>query len=298
MFTYNKGWLKGDCPLCAKNQKFGVNILQNRTNCFACGVHLKPLDLIIELEGLKTRNEVLLLLNTFQDVDFLENRVEELIQKPVSLPPDFKLLIFGNNLVGKSARKFMSRRGFDIKELSLQGIGYCSKGDYRFRIIIPFYQKGKLIYFNARQFIDIGAKFKNPPIELFGIGKSLLIYNVDALWVYNKIYIVESATNALTLGPKAIGMGGKKLSAYQISMILKSPCKYVIILLDPDAWLEAINLALRLCNHKQVKLIKLPPEKDVNDIGKKATLKLIKETPYSKYYDFYKMKIDYQDAEG
>ena len=37
MFVYRRGWLKGDCPECGKDKKYGVNIALNRTNCFSCG---------------------------------------------------------------------------------------------------------------------------------------------------------------------------------------------------------------------------------------------------------------------
>src|SRR5690606_20249091 len=140
----------------------------------------------------------------FEDAPFLETYQEALIQKPAELPVGFTLLSLGNSMVSKSARKYMRERGFKIKELSMMGIGYCARGEYKYRIIIPFYEAGRLIYFNARQFIELGSKFKNPAIEDFGIGKNMLMYNVDALAIYNKIYLVESATNAITLGNNAV----------------------------------------------------------------------------------------------
>jgi DNA primase len=191
----------------------------------------------------------------------------------------------------------MKGRGYDIDELALKGVGYCTKGPYKGRIITPFYENGRVVYFNARKFIDVGEKHKNPSINEFGVGKSLLIYNVDALWLYNRTYLVESATNALTLGDRAIATGGKKLSNYQVSKIIKSPCKEVSIVLDKDAWWEALQLGLKLSPHKRVRLIEMPDDRDVNELGKKKSLKLIKKSKVLSYKEIYKLFINTEKPE-
>jgi DNA primase len=133
---------------------------------------------------------------------------------------------------------------------------------------------------------------KNPPEEEFGIGKSNLIYNHDALYMYDKVYLVESITNAETLGDQAVAFQGKKLSEYQISNLIYSPCSKVVILLDDDAWEEAVQLAMRLVHYKRVKVVKMPEKQDVNDLGKKATLKLTKVVDYQRYMDLFKLKLN------
>jgi len=282
---WKTGWFRqGTCPSCGKTKKFGVNVSLNRTNCFSCGYNEKPLDIIMRLEGINTLSEVYNFLNAFEGTDYLESPVEFLKEAPGNLPESYKLIIIGKSLMANLARSYLKNRGYRIIKLAMLGVGYCTRGRYEGRIIIPYYRAGELVYINARQFIDLGgAKHKNPELEEYGIGKSMVIYNVDCLYIYNSCYLVESATNALSLGERAFSIGGKMISKYQLSEILRSPCKTIIIILDPDAEWEAIDLALSLVDHKKIKLVLLPKilksgtnkYMDVNDWGKYDKPKLI-----------------------
>lgn len=295
---HSTGWLRqGTCPECAKSKKFGINLHVNRTNCFSCGYHPRPLQLLIKLEHLTTYNDAIHFLNGFAGADYLEIPMPMLEERKVNLPESFTLLSLGQGPNANRARNYMASRGYDIEELTFRGVGYCVSGPYAYRIIIPFYAKGELIYFNARQFIELGSKHKNPGKEEFGIGKSQLIYNIDALHRYQTVYMVESATNALTLGDNTIAFGGKRISDYQLSKVLDSPVKRCVLIWDPDATWEAYRVALQICQYKQVKVVEMPWEykkkfnPDVNDIGKSGTLNIIKGFKYMSYSELYKKFI-------
>lgn len=290
MYDYRRGWLKGDCPSCG-DHKFGVNIGFNRTNCFKCGYHPTIISLVMELEYLSTLPEVFNYLKTFEGIEFYEEVAEaHQLKENVVLPEGFHNIKRGDNTLARGARKYLKKRGFDIDELSQKGWGYCDKGKYFGYIIMPFYIKGRISYFNARLYIGDGPKFNNPLVEDFGLGKNMLIYNIDALGIYNTIYAVESVTNATTIGDNAIGLGGKKISQYQRDIILKSPCEKVIIGLDDDAIDDAIKLALHLVQYKKVKILQFPYKQDINDIGKKKTLKISHTSRYLKYNEVLSLK--------
>lgn len=281
MVNYRKGWLKGDCPSCGKEMKFGVHIAQNRTNCFICGYNERPMQVLASIEGLQTQNDIMNFLGTFEGIEYIETQVEYFTEKQnVELPESFKLIILGKSIIANKARATLKKRGFNLTELAMRGIGYCTRGDYANRIIIPFYAKGKLVYWNARAILFGDIKFKNPSTDELGIGKSLLMFNVDALAMQRRIYLLESATNALTIGERGVAILGKILSNHQLSQILRSPVKEVIIILDEDAWNYTLQAALKLVMYKKVKVIKMPEEIDVNDMGRKETLKLVKAAPW------------------
>lgn len=287
----NRGWYKGYCPNCGK-YKFGFRLSDNRVNCFFCGPMGTPLKAIMDLEGIDTLPEVYHFLKTFEGIDYYEGpKRSEVEIRTIELPPSFKLLSIGDSNIGQLARGYMRKRGFNILSLSMMGIGYCTNGDFTGMIILPFYRKGKLVYFIGRRFLALGVnKFNNPDAEQFGIGKTELIFNEDALQVYSTIYIVESVINALTIGPNAIAIMGKKISQIQLSKILRSPVKRIVICLDPDAYIEAIQLGLKLVEYKKVKVIKFPDKKDVNDLGKKWVIEQRKSLPYHSYMDLIRLK--------
>lgn len=290
---YRNGWYKPDrCPYCGREGKFGINLSANRCNCFRCGEHPSPLGLVLYLEHLDTYAEAFKLLeqSKFEGYHFKEEKVEIKQKANLYLPEGVFLLNQGDSLLARGARRYIKKRGFDPDELSRKGWGYGTKDKYFGYIIIPFYEKGMMTYFNARLFMGNGPRYNNPDTSESGVGKSLLWFNQDALAMYNSIFICEGAFNAQTMGDRAIASGGKMVSKYQINQLIKSPCKRFILLLDPDAKDKAIDLALKLVNFKKVKVVFLPEGKDVNDLGRNQVLRMIYSVRYQDYHELIQIK--------
>ena len=292
-FDYRHGWMKSRCPFCGKEMKFGINLGLNRTNCFRCGEHPSAVDLVMHLEGLEKYTDVVRFLENeqFSGYVFKEEAFELKGRKELYLPEGFKLLNQGTSMLAKSARAYVKRRGFDIDTVSKMGWGYGTKGKYFGYLIIPFHEKGQLTYFNARRFIGNGPRYNNPDTSESGLGKSFIIYNKDALEMYKTVFICEGAINAQTMGERGIASGGKAISRYQINEIIKSPVERIIILFDPDAKQNAIDLALKLVQYKKVKVVFLPEGKDVNDLGRKETLRRVYQVHYQNYQELLQLKM-------
>lgn len=301
MYEYRRGWLKGDCPSCGKH-KFGVNISINVTNCFRCGYNDKPLYVVLNYESLDTIGEVFNLLKEFDGdgryykVNRKANKTTPLFKEETNtkgiLPEGYNNIMTGDSILANSARNYLTKRGFNIKKLGMAGWGYCTKGEFMGYIIIPYHYQGRLIYFTARRLVGDGPKFKNPKIENIQFGKSMLIYNIDALKLYKKVWITESITNAETIGDNAIAIGGKDISNYQLNEIIKSPTEKIIIGLDPDAKTQSIELAKKLIEHKKVKIMKYEDEiRDINELGKKKVFNLISKQRYQNYNSLLQLSI-------
>lgn len=292
-YQYKHGWLRAPvCPFCHREHKLGINLSMYRTNCFRCGYHMNPAQLIMDVEGFDTYGELHKFLNNgnFTEQTFTEEKIELASRKSVYLPEGFKLLNQGTSQLSRSIREYIRSRGFDCEELSKKGMGYCSTGDLFGYLIIPYYYKGTLRYYNARSVISRGPRYNNPNKDITGLGKEFIIYNQDALDMYRSIYICEGAINALTMGDRAIATMGKAISAYQINLLLKSTVDRFIILLDPDAIQYAINLALKLVHYKKVKVIQLPIGKDCNDLGKNGVMRLVYATRYQTYQELIQLR--------
>ncbi len=290
MIDYTRGWLKGECPNCGK-YKLGINIQDGRVNCFVCGYLGNPMRFIANQKNIVSLREVYKLLNIYGGIMPQQRKYLKAVGSKIKLPESFRLLSLGDSEMAKLARNYIKLRGLSVKGSTYAGVGYCTKGRYMGCIIFPFYQAGKLIYFMARRFISLGEKILNPPEGEFGVSKSQVIYNIDALLLYNKINIVESVFNARTLGNNTCATLGKKLSSWQLNQFIISPVKYISILLDPDAYSEAIELGLRLTSaNKVVKVVKLPEGGDVNTLGSVESRKLEKSQPWLNYHDVLRLK--------
>lgn len=293
-----KGFYRGDCPLCGGKFTFGANFDSGKGNCFKCDEGKDNLVNIIRvLENLETYGAVLKLLDSQDDFAYTLqafNKPKAIERKEMGLPEEYKRIDMGDNIYGKAARHYLThKRGFKLSKLINLSIGYCDSGLWEGYIVIPYYVMGKLVYFTARRYMGSGPKFNNPKEEEYGIGKSQLIYNQDALFLYNHAYVLESATNAITLGLNTIALGGKVASSYQEWIILKSPIEKLSIILDRDAMTESYELALKLSNFKRVRVIIMPDDRDVNQLGRASTLEIIKTTKFQDYKHFYKLHLNH-----
>ena len=62
-FKYRNGWLRVPvCPYCHREQKMGINLNTYRTNCFRCGEHPSPAQMVMDIEGLETYSELIVFL--------------------------------------------------------------------------------------------------------------------------------------------------------------------------------------------------------------------------------------------
>ena len=160
-FDYRHGWLRlPTCPYCHRENKMGVNLSMWRTNCFRCGEHPSPTQMIMDIEGLDNYGELIKLLNNgeFTELEFCDEKVELSEKKPVYLPEGFKNINLGTSQLAKSMRNYIRKRGFNVKDLSNFGIGYCNKGPLFGYLIIPFFYEGELRYYNARQVMGNGPR--------------------------------------------------------------------------------------------------------------------------------------------
>lgn len=281
-FDYRKGWMKSDCPYCGGEKKFGINLSNNRCNCFKCGEHPSPISLVMYLENVDSFTEVKAILNSedYTGYVFKEEKVELKGKKEFFLPEGFRNISMGTSLLARSARNYLKKRGFDVNKLARKGWGYCNSGKYLGYIIIPFTEHGQLTYFNARLYMGAGPKYNNPEVDVTGLGKSFIIYNADALEIYRTVFICEGAINAETLGENGIATGGKAIARYQVNRLIKSQVERFVILLDPDAKKEAVDLALKLCNFKKVKVVYLPDGTDCNDLGRRKVLEFVRKAKW------------------
>lgn len=292
-FEYKHGWLRVPvCPYCHRENKMGVNLSLNRCNCFRCGEHPSPIQLIMDVEKFDTFHEVYQYLNNgdFNELTYTEEKVELSEAKPIYLPEGYINISFGTSELAKAMQRYCIKRGFSLELLSRQGVGYCTKGSFFGYLIIPYYYQGQLRYYNARNVLGNGPRYNNPNKDITGVGKEFIIFNHDALFMYRTIYLCEGAINALTMGEKGIATMGKSISRYQINEIIKAPVEHVIILLDNDAQDKAIDLAMKLINFKKVKVVLFEDDRDVNDLGRKAVMRKIYNTHYQNYQDLISIK--------
>ncbi len=237
----SRGWVNIHCPFpeCSDpSTHCGINLTSNLFNCWICGQKgsiIKLLKIILE----KSYHEVLNIVKryTFEGFDELEEEQKKIIK--VELPKEC------TKSMPNMAYDYLAKRGFDpIKISSKYKLRFCRHlGDYNFRIIVPIYEKGKLVSFTSRDYTE-----KSPIAWMHDLKGSmegkLFLYDVDS--VKNRALIVEGCPDKWRMGNETIGTFGTAYTKEQVLKIARLGLELAIVLFDHEkqAQEKAKKLAL------------------------------------------------------
>lgn len=177
--------------------------------------------------------------------DFWENRnrekpkkhIKRVVEQEEEEPePEFKCITFPpstyfiSDLPTSNYHRVQAEVYLFNRKIPSDGLYVCTAGDYRNRIIIPYYDpSGNLIYFNGRYLGDseLILRYMGPD-KVIGVGKEDVLYVPEWPAPDKKIYLTEGEFDALSIYicGKERGIeiysgafGGKNLSEKQIEMI-------------------------------------------------------------------------------
>lgn len=203
----------------------------------------------------------------------------------VLLPSEYRTLREGKESInGKQALAYMVNRGFDPEVLFYMGFGYCATGYYRQRVVIPFYENGRLVYWQARDYtgtVDPKKKILNPPSWLVSTGKTEVLFNSEAIKKHEVAVMTESWGSSLAVGRMSFAINGFHMSERQFELIKQAPVQTVIVMLDPGQELAAWNTAKRLSECKRVLVAELKGG-DPNEVSRNVLFNTLREAvPYT-----------------
>lgn len=186
----HKGQISFDCVNCDEGQHKGnleVNYFQHVYKCWSCGDvdNTKgPLGKLFDLYGNKKQKKIY---NVLQPEEY---KPREEKKKRLTLPEGFTLFKDSSPRypIRNQAYNYLKIRGIEDDIIEKYGIGFCDKGSFGGRVIIPSYnEKGYLNYFIARSWDpNSRAKYKNPETP-----KDEIIFNENLIDWFRPIFIVE-----------------------------------------------------------------------------------------------------------
>lgn len=136
---------------------------------------------------------------------------------------------------------YLFNRNFFPDELIKRFDLYCCHliGDFKFRIIVPIYQKYELVAYVGRDVTGKSEmKYKNSPIEESKIPVKECLYNLDT--IKDRAIIVEGVTDVWRLGNECVATFGTQYTKAQVSLL--SGLKKAFVLYDADASKQAEKL--------------------------------------------------------
>ncbi len=225
------------CPYCKHHKKkLSVNIEKNVFKCWICDSTGMNIRRIIKrfgsYEQLKRWDKASGQEDISKFDDIFERNYTPDIKQKISLPDEFV------SLTGKdiplSAQKplnFLKNRGVTREDIIRWKLGYCIRGAYSDRIIVPSFDlEGYVNYFVARTYNGDWRKYLNPSLS-----KNIIFNHLYIDWD-SDIILVEGVFDAIIAGPNAIPLLGSTLreESKLFQEIVKNDAS-IFLALDKDA---------------------------------------------------------------
>lgn len=271
-----RGQISFDCPVCSHDIKgldkgdgkgnLEVNYGYHVYKCWACSeTHDTHGTLYKLIKSYGTKGDLKRYRLVNPNIEIKKKEVKEI----KGLPKDFIPLSEENDSYEyKKALEYLTKRNIGMDIIEKYNIGYCEQGDYSHRVVFPSYDiHNDINYFLGRSYEKYTKlKYKNPEIP-----KTEIIFNEGKINWDSNIYIVEGVFDHIVV-PNSIPMLGKVISDDLFSKLVKNAECKVIILLDSDAYSDALKLYKKLNStklHNRVYIIKLPKGYDISDVNQK-----------------------------
>lgn len=238
-----------ECPFCGKPGRFYINMETGAWICFKCEERGKSVaGVIAQLEGIsyseargmmmragitfRRRETTTTLLDKIRDLRPDLERAEHVEPEPVDfgLPPEFIPVWNGKKF---KMPLYLVERGIKRETAKAWSMGFCNRGRYANRVIIPVEcPNGRSI--TARSTDGDEPRYLNPKDADHArliLGWNMVRYGAD-------FALVEGPLDAVKMwqhGIPAMALMGKRLHADQLSMLRRWPSDAaVVVMLDPE----------------------------------------------------------------
>jgi DNA primase len=278
------------CPFCKHHKpKLEINFTENDKgenawHCWACDKKGKKLVQLFKLIG--TPPEKILELKTYLKSDTDYNVISS--TEKISLPKEYISLVNPpKSIMAKHAMAYLKKRNISECDIIKYNLGYCEKGVYANRIIIPSYnENGNLNYFTARSFEKTNPiKYKNP-----NVSRNIIPFEFFINWDL-PLVLCEGPFDAIAIKRNVIPLLGKNIQTSLMKKIVMSSVSKIYIALDKDAQKQALNFCQQLMNEgKEVYLVDMQ-DKDPSEMGFKQFTNVIQETDSLNFSDLLAKKL-------
>lgn len=297
---------EGGCPTCREGNSWGRKrrlyfiTKKNLICCHNCGLSLSTYSWVKEVCKLSDKD----ILKELSERDFLLTDIvsapeqkpenEQTIKKQSALPEDSVNLsdlnqveYFKNEPGVKAALEYIKERKLDVACNKPKDFWISLKDPiHKNRLVIPFYDKGKIVYYQTRTIIENNAKHFPKYLSKMGAQKSL--FNIDNVDASNENYFVFEGPINACFSKNSIAVAGiqesskKNFTDFQEQQLKRLFLMKRVWVLDSQ-WLDNASRKKSKILLDQGETVFIWPKeygtvfKDFNDIAKKLNLSEIPE---------------------
>ena len=243
--TYNSGDENlYSCPYCKHHKKkLSVNVDKDFFKCWVCDMSGRTVRRLVrrfgtfqqlqEWDKLSGKTDI----STFDEIFDFKYTPDPL--QRISIPDEFVTLTGKSQPTSSThAMKYLENRGITSNDMLRWKMGYCVRGQYEGRIVIPsFDEEGYINYFVARAYDSNWRKYMNPSLS-----KDIVFNQLYVDWD-SDIVLVEGVFDAVKAGTNSIPLLGSTLreNSKLFQEIVKNDSS-VYLALDPDAEKKTLRM--------------------------------------------------------
>ena len=282
------------CPKCddGRREKGGhlwFNVARNVGLCYRCSEPYHPRKLIMATLDVPLHEAIRILKSATVDTatpslkqlrarveSAFSEAVEEQKAQPVVELPDGTLFC---REVPRSYWPAYLRKRVHPRAAVEYGVGWCTRGFYAGRLVVPVVLHGRTVSFVAR---DMTGRAEKKVLYPKGTSTGRVLFNYDRAKRLPEVVLVESVLDAMHVGPSAMAVFGTTLSDHQLALIIAaSKINTVTVLFDGDdaGTRGARKVARALLPHVGVKVATLPRGKDPDDLPAARLRALVEGAP-------------------
>lgn len=238
-----RGWINIQCLWCSdESNHLGINLDSKGMNCWICPIKGTILKLIMKIDkcSLKVAERAV---DEFSDIQLYTNERSSNTEHLTQHKTEVKLPSIAQKELLPLYKKFLVKRGFEpdfiFKKYNLLCNGPI--GQYKHRLIVPFYLKKRLVTFSTR---DVTGKAKLPYVNYPNgiLTTKETLYNIDSC--NDTALVVEGFIDTWKIGDGCCSTIGIMWTIKQLKLL--SGFRRVFVLFDSEY--EAQQSAERLCS--------------------------------------------------
>lgn len=235
-------FIQTQCVFCSDtSDHLGWHVSGEFVNCWRCGGHTVEWALrkLLNL----SREQVSTLIRQYKGQGAISARTglnkKEPQAKKIELP---------GHTLDKQHVRYLERRGFDpvyiAEKYGLTGTGIT--GEWKYRIIIPIYFRGKLVSFQGRDITNRQRlRYKSLEIERSVMHYKHTLYNIDNC-TGDKVVVMEGPTDVWRWGDGAVATYSTAVTEWQIRLLSRYRRVFFIFDSEPEAQALALKAARKL----------------------------------------------------
>lgn len=270
-----EGFIQTRCVFCDdSSDHLGWHVSGEFVNCWKCGGH--SIEWALQKLLNMSRGQVDALVKQYEGrgstaVRNRLNKRKELQVTEIKLP---------GSILEKQHKRYLEKRGFDSQYImeKYQLLGTGIGGEWKYRIIIPIYFRGKLMSFQGRDITDRQRlRYKSLDIEKSVMHYKHTLYGIDYC-EGNTVVVMEGPFDVWRWGDGAVATYGTTITEWQVRLL--SRYRKVFFLFDAEE--EAQRLALKAagklaCMGVGVEVVDLEGECDPAELNESEVRGLKKE---------------------